>query len=116
MCPVLVAAIAAPREAVLLAREQPQEGARERYPEPKLVVRVCGGRDGRAGSGRGARKVKALLLQEQSVLQREELRVCALRGERGGQIDSTPAVLCPLLNRVPRQPGCGRVQRVAAKF
>lgn len=37
---VLVAALGAAREAVLLTGEQPQEGARERNPEPQLPVRV----------------------------------------------------------------------------
>lgn len=55
---VLVAALGAAREAVLLAREQPQEGTRERYPEPKLPVRVCGGRTGTAGTKKERKKWK----------------------------------------------------------
>lgn len=38
---ILVPALGAAREAVLLAREEPQERAGERYPQPELPVRVC---------------------------------------------------------------------------
>lgn len=38
---VLVPALGAAREAVLLAREEAQERAGERYPQPELSVRVC---------------------------------------------------------------------------